>query len=197
MDGTCWRWGRSGRLPCLANRITQTYLFNADWSTQWTSTSNWQSTSAIMKPEAVAGRSIKNFDARTPASRSNYLHYRPPTKLQVRESNVFTGVCHSVGGAMFPVMPPRCHQQGGWVCFPWCPPGVISRGSGYVQGVVVCPEGGWGYVERGWGHVHGGWLCPEGVWYVWGGGGGYTMGPGYTAPPVLTPGGGHQHTYGW
>ena len=97
--------------------------------------------------------------------------------------------------------------------FPVMPPGVTSKEDGHVssdahqvslaeglgmsRGWWCVQRGGWGYVERGWGYVHGGWLCPEGVWYVWGGGGGYTMGPGYTAPPVLIPGGGHQHTYGW
>ena len=121
-----------------------------------------------MKPEAVAGRSIKIFDARTPASRSNYLHYPPPTKLQVRESNVFTGVCHSVGGATFPVMPPGVtskedghvssdvHQVSlaeglgmsrGW----WCVQrggGGMSRGGGGMSVGLVCPWGG-GYVQRG------------------------------------------------
>ena len=117
-----------------------------------------------MKPEAVAGRSIKIFEARTPASRTNYLHYRTPTKLQVRESNVFTEVCHSVGGAMFPVMPP----------------GVTSKEDGYVSSdahQVSLAEGlgmsrGWSCVQRGVGVCREGvGACPWGVGMSRGGGG--------------------------
>ena len=47
--GTCWRWGLIWKVNVLANRIIQTtYLFSANWTTQWTSTSNWWSRSAII-----------------------------------------------------------------------------------------------------------------------------------------------------